>query len=388
MMTSRSQPPALEPLRELARALLRFHRRRRMLLLEAGVPVGEAGADLTFAQENVLTLIQGSSSPPSIGSLAEAMECDQGWISRLVAQLVKRKLVLRKSSKQQRSIQLVLSASGLETLRELDEVNFEVMRKALCALTEAQQEELSAYFCRLANALNAPSLIKRAETHALHFELGRLSRCTGFLTDTLWHTHTKLFEAYIFDELMEPRPYALTAANLVALLPTDQSSISRILQRLHTQGLITSTAKQKRDVELRITARGQQEWRKLGSAGHTKLSSVFPSFSVDAVEKLTRLLLLASTRVVKSHFDRAPRTVWEELPAEEYTPLVYSMHEMTAKIRASLGIREIERNQSSSACTTKIEVIRDLATTPYKLRITTSNGDSALFDLNDNESGE
>ena len=77
--------------------------------------------DLTPAQYNIMRILRGARSAISLGQVKERMHVDTSDVSRLIDRLVKKGFVARDiCPENRRKLDVCISESGLEILKELD----------------------------------------------------------------------------------------------------------------------------------------------------------------------------------------------------------------------------------------------------------------------------
>lgn len=102
------------------------------------------GSDITLQQYNVLRILRGQSpNPSSIKLIKERMLDRMSDASRIVDKLVAKKLVMRKQSDcDKRSVDVVISDTGLNLLQSLDVLD-EKSKELLKSLSQAEITELN-----------------------------------------------------------------------------------------------------------------------------------------------------------------------------------------------------------------------------------------------------
>ena len=102
------------------------------------------GSDITLQQYNVLRILRGQfPNPSSIKLIKERMLDRMSDASRIVDKLVAKKLVMRKQSDcDKRSVDVVISDTGLNLLQSLDVLD-EKSKELLKSLSQAEITELN-----------------------------------------------------------------------------------------------------------------------------------------------------------------------------------------------------------------------------------------------------
>ena len=102
------------------------------------------GSDITLQQYNVLRILRGQfPNPSSIKLIKERMLDRMSDASRIVDKLVAKKLVMRKQSDcDKRSVDVIISDSGLNLLQSLDVLD-EKSKELLKSLSQAEITELN-----------------------------------------------------------------------------------------------------------------------------------------------------------------------------------------------------------------------------------------------------
>lgn len=100
---------------------------------------------LTLQQYNILRILRGQHpNPATIRLLTERMLDKMSNASRLVEKLRKKKLLERKTCKNdRRQVNIVISQNGLDLLQELDEVVAQLKLDTVEKITEAEAVELN-----------------------------------------------------------------------------------------------------------------------------------------------------------------------------------------------------------------------------------------------------
>ncbi len=241
--------------------ILNSQRKTRMMAIEAGLPQHHAARSLSFTEGLVLHLVH-SLDERSIKELADLLGLERSWVSRVVSQLEKDKLVESVPAEYDRRSRLIsITKRGIKTLEALGTSRAPLMTGYLNSLSQSEQKKLFATMEQFANLWGAPKCEQSSETHPFDSTLVRLSWQAGTVGYNFMQSELSVTQYQVLYELATSRQ-TLSASDLFEVLPFDMSTISRILHGFVKDGTITKTPSKndKRSFTAALTKDGKKRW--------------------------------------------------------------------------------------------------------------------------------
>ncbi len=233
-MTGLYSHTSLHQARAFHDAILLFQRRMRRARLDYSLPVdGTSSLILTVLSTNE-TLTP--------GALAQALSLAPSTISRVLANLGKRKYITTSSSPSDgRSKQISFTASGRSLFEHIGAVSNEVSLRGTYPLSSDQRIHMRDVLASFNDGLEIPAVQARPGELPLMCQQRRLARGTGMLVGADYMGLGLGLETYhILHELSRSQE-PVRFNELCRSLPIHPSTVSRTLDRLRQKRMVSKT---------------------------------------------------------------------------------------------------------------------------------------------------
>ena len=285
---------APEILASIWRGIILIQRKGRLVGLLHGLAPGKVGSHMTYTEGLVLHVVE-SLPERNVKELAGVLKLERSWVSRIITELEKRKIVKAiESPADKRSKQICLTASGSKISRELNEFRRSVMEEVASVLNPAEQIRLGALLRLMADGLAVPQYASRAETHPIEAEIVRISWGIGVVGENFLQSKMNVTQYQMLFAIVDKakRREAVFGSDLFSFMPFDMSTISRTLVRFVKEGLLERSRAEhdKRNFPVRPTAKGWAKFRELERAAKSLLQHALAAWSSQDLEDLAALL--------------------------------------------------------------------------------------------------
>ncbi|CAG4886524.1 MarR family winged helix-turn-helix transcriptional regulator [Paraburkholderia saeva] len=293
------------------------HLIRRLQTLGVTLFLEEAdGLDTTFDQFCVLAAVMASPDADQL-RIAQSTGFDRSTVSGILTRLESKALITRETDTEDRRAKIIRATrSGHETYRKLGEAADRADTRMLEALTARDQKRFSRMLAALVRDTNDVSRVPMAgpEVNAslgrsLYsrpiYQMRRLQQfaVTVFLEETAGYDITPVQFGALVSVLARP---GIDQIRLSQTVGFDRNTLSGVLERLETKGLITRepSATDRRAKVLFLTVAGHQLYETLFDA--TERSNVRMLHGLDEIERNAFLAMME--RIVWAHNEtsRAP----------------------------------------------------------------------------------
>lgn len=214
-----------------------IHRLVRRLQQRNRVVGRSSEVDFTLAEIHVLVELDATPGR-AVGELAVHLRIDQSFASRLVQALARRKLVsVARESGDARRKRIVLTTSGRNVVRKLDERANARYQAMLNQISRTDEEKLVALFRAISDGCGHPRIEVRPTEAAYRAEQRRLTRCCGLLGDTVFGSQVSAAVWQVLGEVVLS-PVAPQPGELATLLAVAQNSLSSLVTTMEQKKLL------------------------------------------------------------------------------------------------------------------------------------------------------
>lgn len=276
--------------------LLLFQRKSRFITLQFGTRPGQADPVLTFGEGLILLLID-SDPDMNVRDIAALMRLERSWVSRIIADLEKRRFIQSSVSPGDRRNKMIrIAKKGEQELSNLVKYRAKVIAETYKDLTHAEQEELRSLLKDFADGLRAPSYLAHAKSHPIDAELARISWMTGSVGEDWAGTRMNINKCQVFLELVTRAKHSTSASELAYFLPMDMSTISRILLSLEKEGFVgrASSSVDSRLTVVTLNDKGMEKWTEVKGRMTLLAQTAFRHYPQSAVKRLSELMVKAT----------------------------------------------------------------------------------------------
>lgn len=243
---------------KLHHLIFKFVRTQRFVGLNFNIPSAEITAGLSHTEQSVLFVLN-SLPEINIRDLAKHAGIERSWISRVVASLEEKKLlVIKEDLSDKRNKKISLNKLGKETLPASEKIVAKLFEELLKKLTKEEQKKFLKYLENFANGIGASKFQKHESGSDVAYQLGRISAKIGMYNDNVFDSNLSVNQLQTLLILELNKNTNLTLKKIDELLPIDLSSVSRIVQKFVKEGLVNKVKSEtdKRSVHIELTNKG------------------------------------------------------------------------------------------------------------------------------------
>jgi DNA-binding MarR family transcriptional regulator len=271
---------------------LELHRALASLLMKNRFIRKLTHTGLSRAEVHILIEIQ-ARGESTVKILQQLLNMDQSSISRLVMNLVKRGLVKTVSSKADRRTKLLnLTAEGIKTIDQIDQVAGAVFETFASRLSKVERSELLVFFKSIADWYGQPGCPTREGESDVRMEQRRMSRALGVLSQNIFASELSSSQWFVFREIAYSA-YPLNPKTLSERQGIAQNSLSIVLEKLEGLKYIKrdQALHDSRYIELTVTEFGKRRLNLMENKSAEDLACIFKSFSKKEAEQLLKIVL-------------------------------------------------------------------------------------------------
>lgn len=289
-------PTSINPYLKIHDSLLHFQRKHRLMAIQHGAAAGRPSATLGFAELSVIRIL--SDSPDkNIKELAELVNIERSWMSRVITSMLEKKLIRSFVPElDRRSKKLRISRKGKESLIKLDAFASEVFSEALKPLSDEKQQKLFSYLKNFADALDTPEYSLQETSHPIFLQMGRISMGLGVFGGQIMGTDLNLTQLHVLYQLAEAKEQELLVIDLNDKLPFDMSTISRTVASFEKTGIIEKeqSAQDRRSFKLKLSSAGTDLLKRYQQVAISKSKNAMSSFSKAELEEFHSIIETAT----------------------------------------------------------------------------------------------
>ncbi len=232
---------------------------------------------------------------PEIGiqELVPILQIDKSNVSRMISKLVKNEYIdANAHPSDKRRLVLKVGNRGHDFLLQRDRVIASTLGELLKNLSSIEQAELTRYLKILADGHHAPELKFRPAEHPVLVQFRRLSRAIGIYGDSFYGSAENNLTFHILSEIAYSVP-PKKIGELAALLGVPLNSMSQILSRLETRGLLrrSTTSQDSRVRHLHLTKLGLEALESVERHAEKRISHAIQELSTERRAHFVDLLL-------------------------------------------------------------------------------------------------
>lgn len=283
---------------DLHNLIFRFVRVQRFVGRKYGISANYITTGLGHTDHSVLFIVN-AKGELNIKELAELIQLERSWMSRVVASLLKRKLLVGYVPDVDRRSKVVrLTKQGKEQLKKTEVQVAEMMEECLSQLSGQERKQFGQLLEKFADGLKAPSYENQPDAHPIAYQLGRISAALGMYADRMLNTDISVAQLHTFLILQERDDCETQVRDIECCLPFDISTVSRILEGFAKKSWVTKvqSSQDRRSLLVALSAQG----RAVIGNYNKKVSSVFQEalgdFTVDQLRQFKFLYNKVSTR--------------------------------------------------------------------------------------------
>jgi DNA-binding MarR family transcriptional regulator len=189
-------------------------------------------------------LIELATTPAlGVGELSEVLQLAQGFVSRVVHSLSKRKLlVIKPGDTDSRRRKLVLTPAGHALVSTTDEIANARYYSMIKGVSGADEQRIIWLFKTLADGMGSPSSAHRVGEPVYRIEQRRLSRACGLVSESVFGTGISDTMWQVLGEVVlspiPPRP-----GELADLLSIASNSLSSLVSQMVGKGYLRKVAR-------------------------------------------------------------------------------------------------------------------------------------------------
>lgn len=285
---------------------------------------GTYGVPISVAETHLLREVA-SRRAQMAKDLAVTLGVDKGTVSRLVAGLVRRKLLKEKTMpSDRRSKVLALTREGDRLFHLTHERGNKFIGALSRRLTKEEQQELLSYFREFSDKAKAAPALFSADQHFLRPELRRFIRIMGFMKARFPKTSLSLTQKEILAAIRRlGQEHEVSANDVANAIGIESSNLSTMLASLEKRSLIARRKSQhdSRRQCLLLTPQGEDELNAFESELVSYFKKMFQGIPSDKCERLALLLARFSdsegvevlTQVVQNRIELRELKAAEEL---------------------------------------------------------------------------
>jgi DNA-binding MarR family transcriptional regulator len=270
-----------------ATAIYRLFRRTQMRNRRVGRSE-ETG--LSLAESHLL--IELDSSPgQTITELTTALSLAQGFTSRLVQSLVKRKLITALSDKRDsRRKTLTLTHQGRVLLSKVDEIANSSYHSMIQGLSRGEQEQLTWLAKILADGLGSPASPHRPCEAKFRTHQRRLTRSCGILSESVFGSSLSVTMWQILSEIVLS-PVPPNIGELASSLSLAHNSVSSMISQMEQKGYITRTTSLSdgRSVVVQPRAAGERLYYEVEQAATNRIQLALQAHPKDMITQAVKV---------------------------------------------------------------------------------------------------
>ena len=235
--------------------LLKFYRKRRFVIKALPGSVGYYGVQLGLTESYILIHLDyfGSSTNTE---LAQELSLDKSTISRHVESLKRQKYVLSERSDTDKRIRCVsITKTGMKILEELNRFGAQTMQESISRIEKKDLSRFVSYWKRYSDGLGASVLPVRENVHPITVEARRISKVMKFLGSNVLESELSRLEIEAISIVYDYNSQILLS-ELCELLPEDDSTVRRLVERLELRDLLIKEPYRSRNYSVNITKKG------------------------------------------------------------------------------------------------------------------------------------
>ena len=281
---------------KVCQGVLYLQRKTRLIAGELGAASGQAGAGLSIAEGLLLHILE-AQHDRTVKDLADILALERSWVSRLVSELEKRKLLqCKESDLDKRAKHVNITAKGKEALVSLNSFRYQVMQHAVDDLSKESQKELAELIRKVADGLKAHKFIVTPHSHKIDAELARLSWAIGVMGENFLKSGMGVAQFHIYEVIANSNNNTMLASDVNDLLPFDMSTITRSIVNFEKTGHITRqvSKEDRRSFFVSLSRKGQEKWKQMKDAAADLFNQINQSMSASEVKNVIDLLFEVS----------------------------------------------------------------------------------------------
>lgn len=276
---------------QINRLMFAMQRLRRKVAAGHGVPAGHYAEELSFVDRAVLLYLEAKPGQ-NIKEISEKVGIERSWMSRTVTGLLDRGLLQSHADPtDSRSKVLKITSKGKSVLKELEKFSETIMHEVLQPLSIEDRRALGKYFKAFADGLNErdSGIISDA---SVHHELARISRAVGIGGDSFMGSEFSSTDFQILLALTAEFENGASITDLAAILPFDQSTLSRAVSKLESEGVIerSQSLKDQRSAILVLSSLGINKYAELKAHVTQFMTTALASLSKSDLKHFAEIL--------------------------------------------------------------------------------------------------
>jgi DNA-binding MarR family transcriptional regulator len=322
-------------------ALLALQRKQRFIAFQLGIgQINDTSNTDKSANQSELSclFVLNACGSLSIKELAEHLELDQSWLSRLSTSLIEKELVEFEHSKtDRRSKILKVSKHGLSVLTDSEIVSAKIVDQTFADLNKGNLKNLTKYIERFADGLEARNYKNNSSQNTLGYQLGRISVKTGIWGRGVLDTKLNLTQVHILELLLQNQYEPLPVHQFDTYMPYDASTLSRVLMVMEKNELLTKEQSQidKRSVLYKPTDLGKRIHKELQLNVKRVFTQGLSTFSPEEIQEFLTLLEIAIGEDFVSSETQLKIVKTDELSKSDSQQIVNLTHNKSNKIESA-----------------------------------------------------
>ncbi|MCB0337809.1 MAG: MarR family transcriptional regulator, partial [Bdellovibrionales bacterium] len=242
--------------------------------------------------ESLLLVIIASDHLLKAKDLAPILGIDQSTVSRQLAELEQKRLILTRVSKtDKRAKVLSLTKAGRVLLKKIDTRADTGLVELSRTFSVSEQARFCSLFHRIADGLNYPIMPSRAGEHPIRPLQRRLLCSLGMLGHSFLHTSTRVAELQTLAKITSESG-KIQAHTISEILGIDPNRVSQIVRNLIDDQLVRRqrSPRDRRALNLFITEQGKNELQKKELAAAKFLMTACKQLNDAELEECQQLL--------------------------------------------------------------------------------------------------
>lgn len=279
--------------------LLRVQRKTRFTSLVIGLKPGRADASVSFAEGLTLLIVE-CEPDKNVKDLAELLKLERSWVSRIISQLEKRRLVQTNTPENdRRSRNVRITAKGKAELARLTDARAQVVVESFKELSDSEQKEMKECFRIWADGMHAPAYETTIRTHPLDAEMTRISWAVGVIGEDFMHSGMGVTKYHLLYELAQRGDEFTPSGELGTLLPVDLSTVSRTFAQFAEDGLTERKASSRdaRMMLLRISDKGKKLWKEVSTRAAGMTEEALKGLSARELKRMQEVMMHATQNI-------------------------------------------------------------------------------------------
>lgn len=224
---------------DLHNLIFRFVRVQRFVGRKYGISANHITSGLGHTDHSVLFIVN-AKNELNIKELAELIQLERSWMSRVVASLLQRGLLVSYVPDVDRRSKVVrLTKQGKEQLKKTEVQVAEMMEECLVQLSVQERKQFGKLLEKFADGLKAPRYASQPDAHPIAYQLGRISAGLGMYADRMLGTEISVAQLHTLLILQDHINCDTQVRDIERFLPFDISTVSRIIEGFSSKGWVT-----------------------------------------------------------------------------------------------------------------------------------------------------